>query len=151
MAASPHSWDFLLLRLRELRLPLLRGSASRTPGPTAKSIADIPPRGGWQSKLLFAAHRVLLAAMFSLFYASRAVARDAETNNDRGENCMSHFVFPPSAWFSQLTRVSSAIADGSEPCYEFSKLKLSSRNFLSRPAVGCRAWLDRSSSGFELH
>ena len=78
MAASPHSWDFLLLRLRELRLPLLRGSASRTPGPTAKSIADIPPCGGWVSKLLFAAHRVLLAAMFSLFYASRAVARDAE-------------------------------------------------------------------------
>ena len=24
MAASPHSWDFLLLRLRELRLPLSR-------------------------------------------------------------------------------------------------------------------------------
>jgi hypothetical protein len=52
MAASPHSWDFLLLRLRELRLPLLRGSASRTPEPTAKSIADILPRGGWQSKIL---------------------------------------------------------------------------------------------------
>ena len=51
MAASPHSWDFLLLRLRELRLPLLRGSASRTSGPTAKSIADILPRGGWQSKI----------------------------------------------------------------------------------------------------
>ena len=51
MAASAHSWDFLLLRLRELRLPLLRGSASRTLGPTAKSIADILPRGGWQSKI----------------------------------------------------------------------------------------------------
>jgi len=35
MAASPHSWDFLLLRLRELRLPLLRGSGSGTSGPTA--------------------------------------------------------------------------------------------------------------------
>jgi hypothetical protein len=35
MAASPHSWDFLLLRLRELRLPLSREtrrtSASRNP------------------------------------------------------------------------------------------------------------------------
>jgi len=51
MAASPHSWDFLLLRLRELRLPLSRDSASRTSGPTAKSIADILPRGGWQSKI----------------------------------------------------------------------------------------------------
>src|SRR5258708_2199813 len=109
MAASPQSWDFLMLRLRELRLPLLRGSASRTSGPTAKSIADIPPCGGLGVKLLFSAPRVLLVAMFSLFCASRAVARDAETNNDRGENCMSHFVFPPSAWFSQLTRLSSAM------------------------------------------
>src|SRR4029077_15399244 len=92
IAARPHSWDFLLLRVRELRLPLLRGSASRTSGPTAKSISDIPPRGGWQSKI--AAYRLLFAAMFSLFWA---VARHAETNNDRGENCMSHFVFPPSA------------------------------------------------------
>jgi len=41
MAASPHSWDFLLLRLRELPLPLLRGLAGRTSGPTAKSIANI--------------------------------------------------------------------------------------------------------------
>jgi hypothetical protein len=51
MAASPHSWDFLLLRLRELRLPLLRGSASRTSEPTAKSIADILPPRDYQSKI----------------------------------------------------------------------------------------------------
>src|SRR4029077_2401691 len=51
VAASPHSWDFLLLRLRELRLSLLRGSASGTLGPTAKPLADILPRGGWQSKI----------------------------------------------------------------------------------------------------
>jgi hypothetical protein len=44
-----------------------------------------------------AAHRPF-AAMFSLFCGSGAVARDAETNNDRGENCMSHFVFLPSEW-----------------------------------------------------
>ena len=50
-----------------------------------------------------AAHLLLFVAMFRLFCGSGAVARDAETNNDRGEHCMSHFVFPPSAWFSELT------------------------------------------------
>jgi hypothetical protein len=35
MAASAHSWDFLLLRGRVPALPLLRGSASRTSGRTA--------------------------------------------------------------------------------------------------------------------
>src|SRR4029077_13120299 len=39
------------LRVRELRLLLLRDSASRTSGPTAKSIADILPRGGLQAKI----------------------------------------------------------------------------------------------------
>src|SRR5258708_40232273 len=99
MAASPQSWDFLMLRLRELRLPLLRGSASRMPGPTAKSIADIPPCGGWQSKLLFEAHRVLFAARFSLFLATRAVARDAPDNKGFGGNFASGFYCLPSARF----------------------------------------------------
>jgi len=66
MAASAHSWDFLLLRLRELRLPLLRGPASRMSGPMlarrrtdsvllsrrsvgrSKIDADILPPRGWQ-------------------------------------------------------------------------------------------------------
>jgi hypothetical protein len=43
MAASPDSWDFLLLRLRELRLPLLMGSANRTSWPTAERISDHSP------------------------------------------------------------------------------------------------------------
>jgi hypothetical protein len=50
-----------------------------------------------------AAHRLLFVAMFRLFCGSGAIARDAETNNDRGEHCMSDFVFPSSLWFSQLT------------------------------------------------
>jgi hypothetical protein len=102
MAASPRSWDFLLLPLRELPLPLLRGGRVERRGRQLN-----------QSRILFfvatgslkflAAHRLLFVAMFRLFCGSRAIARDAETNNDRGEHGMSHFVFPPSAWFSQLT------------------------------------------------
>jgi hypothetical protein len=100
MAASPHSWDFLLLRVRQLALSLLRDAR------------QVEHRGRQlnQSRIFFlvaagslkclAARRLLFAAMFRLFCGSGAVARDAETHNDRGEHCMSHFVFPPSAWFS---------------------------------------------------
>ena len=102
MAASPHSWDFLLLRLRELRLPLLRGSGSGTSGPTAKSIADILPSRGYQSKISCSASPPIRGDVQALC-GSGTVVRDAETNNDRGEHCMSDFVFPSSLWFSQLT------------------------------------------------
>ena len=52
MAASAHSWDFLLLRLRELRLPLLRGLGSGKKGAKqVKSIADILPPRGYQSNI----------------------------------------------------------------------------------------------------
>jgi hypothetical protein len=93
MAASPHSWDFLLLRLRELRLPLLRGSASRTSGPTAKINRGYFFLVAAGSLKFLAAHCLLFVAMFRVFFGSGAVARDAETNNDRGEHCMSSFLF----------------------------------------------------------
>jgi hypothetical protein len=58
MAASPRSWDFLLLRLRELRLPLLRVSTSRGPGRQLDQSLDILPRVGWQSKICCSASPV---------------------------------------------------------------------------------------------
>jgi hypothetical protein len=81
MAASPHSWDFLLLRLRELRLPLLRGSASRTSGPTANRSPIFFLVAAGSLKCL-AAHQLLFVAMFRLFCGSSPIARDAEINND---------------------------------------------------------------------
>ena len=70
-------------------------SAGKTSGPTAKSIADILPRGGWQSKISCSASPPIRGDVQALC-GSGTVVRDAETNNDCGEHCMSHFVFPPS-------------------------------------------------------
>jgi hypothetical protein len=77
MAASAHSWDFLLLPVMELALPLLR-EARR-----------VKRRGRQldQSRIFFLlvaaslkfllAHRLLFVAMFGLFCGSGAIARNA--------------------------------------------------------------------------
>jgi hypothetical protein len=117
MAASLHSWDFLLLRLRELRLPLLRGSASRTSGPTAKSIADILPRGVWQSKIsgsapppIYEIGSAIQLALGSIITNTPAAGLSRQVVTPLGRNGYS---------FSTETSVALITANTSSPSFSF--------------------------------
>jgi hypothetical protein len=79
MAASAHSWDFLLLRLRELRLPLLRGLGSGKKGAKQLSQSRIFFLLVATSLTFLAAHRLLFGATFRLFCTADSIGIRQET------------------------------------------------------------------------
>jgi hypothetical protein len=83
MAASPHSWDFLLPPVMELALPLLREARRLEHRGRQLNQSRIFFLVAAGSLKFLAAHRLLFAAMLRPFCGSGAMARGAETNNDR--------------------------------------------------------------------